>query len=103
MILVHSYYCYRADHGDKITDIRRSLCCICVVPEMPMNDDNSLSTCATADEHLSEVLKHCKAIAKAANLVDYNILQNNGELAHQVALLPLRTDALPLHRRELAE
>ena len=39
-----------------------------------------------ADEHLSEVLKHCKAIAKAANLKEYNILQNNGALAHQVRL-----------------
>lgn len=46
-----------ADHGEKITDV--------------------------PDEHLTEVLKHCKAIASAAQLKDYNILQNNGKLAHQ--------------------
>ena len=38
----------------------------------------------TADEHLLEVLKHCKAIAAAGNFTEYNILQNNGKLAHQV-------------------
>ncbi|KAK9896583.1 hit family protein 1 [Cystobasidium minutum MCA 4210] len=45
-------------HGEKLTDI--------------------------PDDHLSEVLKYCKAIAKASEFKEYNILQNNGALAHQV-------------------
>merc|ERR1711939_74137 len=44
-------------HGEKLTDI--------------------------PDEHLVEVLKHCKNIARAAGLDNYNVLQNNGRLAHQ--------------------
>ncbi|KAL7005530.1 Adenosine 5'-monophosphoramidase [Cystobasidiomycetes sp. EMM_F5] len=35
------------------------------------------------DEHLGEIVKHCKAIANAGGFENYNILQNNGKLAHQ--------------------
>lgn len=36
------------------------------------------------DEHLNELLPVAKRIAKAAGVEDYNILQNNGRIAHQV-------------------
>lgn len=36
------------------------------------------------DEDLTEVLKVAKQIAKASGETDYNILQNNGRIAHQV-------------------
>ncbi|KAG8624930.1 hypothetical protein KVT40_006681 [Elsinoe batatas] len=35
------------------------------------------------DEHLSEVLSVTRRIAKASGAENYNILQNNGRLAHQ--------------------
>ncbi|RDA90936.1 hypothetical protein CP533_5359 [Ophiocordyceps camponoti-saundersi (nom. inval.)] len=35
------------------------------------------------DEHLTEVLPVLKKLAKASGATDYNILQNNGALAHQ--------------------
>ncbi|KAG6866177.1 hypothetical protein C0991_007727 [Blastosporella zonata] len=35
------------------------------------------------DEHLTDVLPIAKKIALAQGLVDYNILQNNGRIAHQ--------------------
>lgn len=36
------------------------------------------------DEDLADVLKVAKQIAKASGEEDYNILQNNGRIAHQV-------------------
>ncbi|CAG8905826.1 unnamed protein product [Penicillium egyptiacum] len=36
------------------------------------------------DEHLTEVLPVAKNIAKASGAQDFNILQNNGRIAHQV-------------------
>ncbi|KAL3491575.1 HIT-like domain-containing protein [Aspergillus germanicus] len=45
-------------HGEKLTDI--------------------------PDDYLSEVLPVAKKIAQATNAGDYNILQNNGSIAHQV-------------------
>lgn len=36
------------------------------------------------DDQLHEVLSVAKKIAVAQNLENYNILQNNGKLAHQV-------------------
>ncbi|KAG0144587.1 hypothetical protein CROQUDRAFT_659780 [Cronartium quercuum f. sp. fusiforme G11] len=35
------------------------------------------------DAALKDILPTAKSIAKALNLVDYNILQNNGRIAHQ--------------------
>lgn len=35
------------------------------------------------DEHLTELITVAKRIAVAQNLSDYNILQNNGRIAHQ--------------------
>ncbi|KAI1798388.1 HIT-like domain-containing protein [Ganoderma leucocontextum] len=35
------------------------------------------------DEYLAEILPLAKKIAKALGVVDYNILQNNGKIAHQ--------------------
>ncbi|KAG6829440.1 Adenosine 5'-monophosphoramidase [Tephrocybe sp. NHM501043] len=35
------------------------------------------------DEHLTDVLPIAKKIALAQGIVDYNILQNNGRIAHQ--------------------
>ncbi|KAI0668402.1 HIT-like domain-containing protein [Trametes maxima] len=35
------------------------------------------------DEYLAEILPIAKKIAKALGVVDYNILQNNGKIAHQ--------------------
>ncbi|KAG6914802.1 Adenosine 5'-monophosphoramidase [Tephrocybe rancida] len=35
------------------------------------------------DEHLTDILPIAKKIAVAQGLVDYNILQNNGRIAHQ--------------------
>lgn len=35
------------------------------------------------DEHLTDILPLAKKLANAMDLVDYNILQNNGRLAHQ--------------------
>ncbi|KAJ5779762.1 hypothetical protein N7457_007482 [Penicillium paradoxum] len=45
-------------HGEKLTDI--------------------------PDEDLLEILPVAKKIAKASGAVDFNILQNNGRIAHQV-------------------
>ncbi|KAL3461353.1 HIT-like domain-containing protein [Aspergillus heterothallicus] len=45
-------------HGEKLTDI--------------------------PDDYLAEVLPVAKKIAQATNAGDYNILQNNGRIAHQV-------------------
>ncbi|KAJ8128986.1 hypothetical protein O1611_g4645 [Lasiodiplodia mahajangana] len=36
------------------------------------------------DDHLSEILPVAKKLATATGAVDYNILQNNGRIAHQV-------------------
>ncbi|EOO02003.1 putative hit family protein 1 protein [Phaeoacremonium minimum UCRPA7] len=36
------------------------------------------------DDHLSEVLPVAKKLVQATGAVDYNILQNNGTIAHQV-------------------
>jgi diadenosine tetraphosphate (Ap4A) HIT family hydrolase len=36
------------------------------------------------DDHLSEVLSVCKKVAIASGAENYNILQNNGKLAHQM-------------------
>ncbi|RHZ69416.1 hit protein 1 [Aspergillus turcosus] len=36
------------------------------------------------DEYLNEVLPVAKQLAKASGAEDYNILQNNGRIAHQV-------------------
>ncbi|KAF2144533.1 uncharacterized protein K452DRAFT_295965 [Aplosporella prunicola CBS 121167] len=36
------------------------------------------------DEQLSEILPVAKRIAKALDCPDYNVLQNNGRIAHQV-------------------
>ncbi|KAI8953251.1 HIT-like domain-containing protein [Xylaria longipes] len=36
------------------------------------------------DDHLSEILPVAKKLANATGAVDYNILQNNGRIAHQV-------------------
>lgn len=36
------------------------------------------------DEHLTDILPIAKKIALAQGVEDYNILQNNGRLAHQV-------------------
>ncbi|KAI1340663.1 HIT domain-containing protein [Xylariaceae sp. FL0016] len=36
------------------------------------------------DEHLGEILPVAKKLALATNVTDYNILQNNGRIAHQV-------------------
>ncbi|KAK3067258.1 Adenosine 5'-monophosphoramidase [Teratosphaeriaceae sp. CCFEE 6253] len=36
------------------------------------------------DEHLTELLPVASRIAKAAGASDFNILQNNGRIAHQV-------------------
>ncbi|KAL4778809.1 HIT-like domain-containing protein [Aspergillus varians] len=36
------------------------------------------------DEHLTEILPVAKKIAAATNAGDFNILQNNGRIAHQV-------------------
>lgn len=36
------------------------------------------------DEHLAELLPIAKKLAVAAGVKDYNILQNNGRIAHQV-------------------
>ncbi|KAH9831383.1 HIT-like protein [Rhodofomes roseus] len=36
------------------------------------------------DEHLKDLMVVAKKIAVAQGLVDYNILQNNGRIAHQV-------------------
>lgn len=35
------------------------------------------------DEHLADILPIAKKIANAIGCVDFNILQNNGRLAHQ--------------------
>ncbi|KAI0746298.1 HIT-like domain-containing protein [Daedaleopsis nitida] len=35
------------------------------------------------DEYLAEILPLAKKIATALGLVDYNVLQNNGKIAHQ--------------------
>ena len=35
------------------------------------------------DENLADILTIAKKLAAAMDLVDYNILQNNGRLAHQ--------------------
>lgn len=35
------------------------------------------------DENLTDILPIAKKLAEAMNLADYNILQNNGRLAHQ--------------------
>lgn len=40
------------------------------------------------DENLSEILPIAKKIAIAQGVPDYNILQNNGRIAHQVFALP---------------
>ncbi|KUI72230.1 Hit family protein 1 [Cytospora mali] len=51
------------------------------------------------DEHLSELLPVAKKIAVASGAVNYNILQNNGALAHQVVghvhfhMIPKPTEA----------
>ncbi|GAB1194868.1 hypothetical protein APSETT444_004119 [Aspergillus pseudonomiae] len=45
-------------HGEKLTDI--------------------------PDEYLNEVLPVAKKLAKAADATDFNVLQNNGTIAHQV-------------------
>ncbi|CAG7916221.1 unnamed protein product [Penicillium olsonii] len=45
-------------HGEKLTDI--------------------------PDEHLLEILPVAKKVAQATGAVDFNILQNNGRIAHQV-------------------
>ncbi|MHA2363352.1 MAG: HIT family protein [Candidatus Hodarchaeales archaeon] len=37
-----------------------------------------------SDDDLSEILVVLKKLALAANVKDYNILQNNGRIAHQV-------------------
>ncbi|KAI0389019.1 HIT-like domain-containing protein [Xylariaceae sp. FL0594] len=36
------------------------------------------------DDHLSEILPVAKKLVKATGAADYNILQNNGRIAHQV-------------------
>ncbi|KAI0969062.1 HIT-like domain-containing protein [Xylaria arbuscula] len=36
------------------------------------------------DEHLSEILPVAKKLATATGATDYNILQNNGRIAHQI-------------------
>ncbi|KKK13805.1 hypothetical protein P175DRAFT_0504037 [Aspergillus ochraceoroseus IBT 24754] len=36
------------------------------------------------DEHLTEILPVAKKLAEATGAVDFNILQNNGRIAHQV-------------------
>ncbi|TRX95901.1 hypothetical protein FHL15_003043 [Xylaria flabelliformis] len=36
------------------------------------------------DDHLSEILPVAKKLVNATGAVDYNILQNNGRIAHQV-------------------
>lgn len=60
-------------HGDKLADI--------------------------PDEHLTELLPVAKKIAIASGAVNYNILQNNGKLAHQevghvhVHMIPKPTEA----------
>ncbi|KAI1194303.1 HIT-like domain-containing protein [Nemania serpens] len=36
------------------------------------------------DEHLSEILPVAKKLVTATGAVDYNILQNNGRIAHQL-------------------
>ncbi|KAF2200552.1 HIT-like protein [Delitschia confertaspora ATCC 74209] len=36
------------------------------------------------DEHLAEIISVAKRIAVAQGVEDYNILQNNGRIAHQV-------------------
>jgi len=36
------------------------------------------------DEYLTDAMPVAKKIAQALGCVDYNILQNNGEIAHQV-------------------
>ncbi|KAI1294119.1 HIT-like domain-containing protein [Xylaria venustula] len=36
------------------------------------------------DDHLSEILPVVKKLATATGATDYNILQNNGRIAHQV-------------------
>lgn len=36
------------------------------------------------DEYLSDLLVVAKKVAKAQGVVDYNVLQNNGKIAHQV-------------------
>ncbi|KAK9421186.1 putative HIT domain-containing protein [Seiridium unicorne] len=36
------------------------------------------------DDHLSEILPVAKKLAKASGANDYNLLQNNGRIAHQV-------------------
>lgn len=40
--------------------------------------------CGIPDENLADILPVAKRIAKAVGCADYNILQNNGRLAHQV-------------------
>jgi diadenosine tetraphosphate (Ap4A) HIT family hydrolase len=47
------------DHGEKLTDI--------------------------PDDHLSDILPIAKKVAAATGVADYNILQNNGRIAHQVS------------------
>lgn len=49
-----------------------------------IHDSTQTDSPTQADDHLLEVLKYCKGIAAAQNLQEYNILQNNGKLAHQV-------------------
>ncbi|KAG8926011.1 hypothetical protein FRC02_009273 [Tulasnella sp. 418] len=38
------------------------------------------------DEYLADILPIAKKVALAQNLSDYNILQNNGSIAHQVVM-----------------
>lgn len=38
------------------------------------------------DEYLSDLLVVAKKLAKAQGVVDYNVLQNNGSIAHQVVM-----------------
>jgi diadenosine tetraphosphate (Ap4A) HIT family hydrolase len=68
-------------HGEKLTDI--------------------------PDDQLAEILPAAKKIAAAVGAENYNILQNNGRLAHQVVdhvrcPLPLRED-LDVHHATVGQ
>ncbi|KAJ3518186.1 hypothetical protein NLJ89_g30 [Agrocybe chaxingu] len=53
------------------------------------------------DEYLADILPIAKKIAISQGTPDYNILQNNGRIAHQVALYPIAAQHLVTSLQEV--
>jgi len=47
------------------------------------------------DRYLMDILPIAKKVAVAQGFENYNILQNNGRIAHQVSLSPYRQHTTP--------